>query len=74
MKTREIIVALLNPLLDTLDPTTFKRTAKSTLQEVLQKNGSPLPVYVLISDLKRENEKRFTVQVVLDDIVAATGY
>tara|TARA_Y100000590_G_scaffold215911_1_gene244673 strand:+ start:1907 stop:2632 length:726 start_codon:yes stop_codon:yes gene_type:complete len=74
MKTREIILALLNPLLDTLDPTTFKRSAKSTLQEVLQKNGSPLPVYVLISDLKRESEKRFTVQVLLDDRVAATGY
>ena len=44
------------------------------MQEVMQKNGSPLNVYVLISDLKRESEKRFTVQVLLDDTVAATGH
>ena len=73
-KTRDIVLTLLGSLLGNLDPLTVQRSAKSTLQEVLQKNGSRLPVYVLVSDLKRESEKRFTVQVLLEDTIAGTGY
>ena len=74
VKTKAVILVFLSSLLEVLDPLTFQRSAKSTLQEALQKNGSPLPVYVLISDLKREGEKRFTVQVLLEDTIAGTGY
>ena len=74
VKTKDIILVFLSPLLEALDPSTFQRSAKSSLQEVLQKNGSPLPVYILISDLKKESDKRFTVQVLLEDTIAGTGY
>ena len=49
------------------------RDAKSRLQEVLQGQGRPGPVYRTVSESGPEHQKTFVVEVLIDGVPAATG-
>lgn len=51
----------------------FGRDHKSALQETLQAQGRPLPVYRVSQETGPDHEKRFIVDAVLDEVVLAAG-
>lgn len=61
-KTREVFLALFEDLLKT--PEIYQeRDFKSQLQEILQKNGFPIPLYKIVEERGLAHEKSFTVKV-----------
>lgn len=49
------------------------RDAKSRLQEVLQGQGKPAPVYRVVSESGPEHQKTFIVEAVIDGVSVAEG-
>lgn len=50
-----------------------QRDAKSELQEYVQRDGAPAPVYVLVGTQGPDHDRRFRVQVVVNEVVIGQG-
>lgn len=64
---REIILRVMAPALDRVDPASLDKDPKTRLQERLQAQGLPLPVYELEQTLGKPHQREFVVNVTLAD-------
>jgi ribonuclease-3 len=71
---RAFVVQQLKPLVAKVRASSsFGRDHKSALQETLQAQNRPLPVYRVSRETGPDHEKRFAVDAVVDGTVLATG-
>jgi ribonuclease-3 len=69
---RATVRRLLGPVLEGLDPTTLPlEEPKSTLQELAQRRGLPLPVYRQLASSGPEHQRVFHFEVEMDGRVLA---
>ncbi len=72
---KKVVLALFESRLDTVKPT-IEKDAKTKLQEALQRQGLPLPDYLIVSQSGKAHDLNFEVQCVLkepDRYFNATG-
>ncbi len=71
---RTFVEQQLRPLVaDVRASSSFGRDHKSALQETLQAQGRPLPVYRVAAETGPDHDKRFEVDAAVDGVVLATG-
>ena len=70
---RELALRLLAPALEEADRQDAFRDAKSQLQEVVQRQGLPLPTYRIVETRGPEHQREFLVEVVVGDRVMGKG-
>jgi ribonuclease-3 len=70
---RRAILRLFNPLLEELSPDGLPRDAKSRLQELVQRQGKPAPVYQIVQETGPDHAKRFVAEALLEDEVLGQG-
>ena len=63
---RSLVLHWLKPRIQAMGDTGAERDAKSALQEFLQGQGLPLPVYETVSDSGEPHDKEFVVRVLVD--------
>ncbi len=68
-----LVLRWLGPRIEAMGDSGAERDAKSALQEFLQGQGLPLPVYETVSDSGEPHEKEFVVRVLLDERVVGAG-
>ena len=70
---RSVVLQWLNPRIRAMGDTGAERDAKSALQEFLQGQGLPLPVYETVSDSGEPHDERFAVRVLVDGCAMGKG-
>ncbi len=60
-------------LLDDIEKKTLFYDAKSNLQEIIQKDGRPSPVYELIDTSGPDHNRQFTTRVLIDGVEFSRG-
>ena len=70
---RSLVRRWLGPRIQALGDAMAERDAKSALQEFLQGQGLPLPVYETVSDTGEPHDERFTVRVLVDGCAMGRG-
>jgi ribonuclease-3 len=70
---REFILRTLAPEIAEVSRSRDWRDPKSTLQEMRQAERLSAPVYRLVAEHGKPHDRTFTIQVVLDDVVAGAG-
>lgn len=70
---RSLVLRWLGPRIEAMGDSGAERDAKSALQEFLQGQGLPLPVYETVSDSGEPHEKEFVVRVLADGRVLGAG-
>lgn len=69
------VVALYQPLLDQIDPKTLGKDAKTRLQEYLQANKHPLPVYEVTATTGEAHAQHFDVVCIIQPLgIRTAGY
>ena len=72
-KARALILRWLNDRIDRIGPQGAARDSKSALQERLQRQRLPLPIYQVIDETGPAHAKSFTVQALVEDQVLGEG-
>lgn len=72
-RARALVLRWLNDRLDRIGPRGAARDAKSALQERLQREGLPLPIYQVIAEAGPAHAKSFTVQALVEEQVVGEG-
>ena len=72
-KARSLVLRWLGPRIQAMGDSVAKRDSKSALQEFLQGQGLPLPVYETVPDARDPNGRAFTVRVLVDGHALGTG-
>jgi ribonuclease-3 len=67
-KTKNFILSLFKKHIDQIDRLPSLRDPKTTLQEIVQKKYKSKPEYVLIKESGPDHKKKFTVQLVVNNI------
>ena len=70
---RSLVLRSLGPRIEALGDAVAARDAKSALQEFLQGQGLPLPVYETVADEGTPDDKRFTARVLVDGRAMGEG-
>lgn len=70
---RSLVLQWLQPRIDAMGDSGAERDAKSALQEFLQGQGLPLPVYETVSDSGEPHDKEFAVRVLVDGHTMGQG-
>ncbi len=70
---RSLVLRWLGPRIQALGDAVAERDAKSALQEFLQGQGLPLPVYETVSDSGEPHDKEFVVRVLVDGCAMGKG-
>jgi len=65
--TKKIFKTIFIPELDQLTQSSVSKNPKGDLQEYAQQNGFPIPRYVLLETAGPEHDRRFTLEVKLND-------
>jgi len=65
--TKKIFKTIFIPELDQLTQSSVSKNPKGDLQEYAQQNGFPIPRYVLLETTGPEHDRRFTLEVMLND-------
>jgi ribonuclease-3 len=71
---RRLVLRWLGARLDILESGGANRDSKSTLQEVCQKRGLPLPTYELIEESGPSHDRHYEVRVLVDGEERGTGH
>ena len=71
--SRSLVLQWLQPRIQAMGNSGAERDAKSALQEFLQGQGLPLPVYETVSDSGEPHDKEFAVRVLVDGRAMGQG-
>ena len=69
-KTREVVLSLISDEIESFSP---EKNYKKKLQEILQKQNRPLPVYSLIRKRGKDHQPEFTYRVTTDGNISGEG-
>ena len=75
-KTTVFIEQVMYPWLEKINPDLIKKDPKSELQEILQQQGLQLPTYKTLDEFEVNNETKFKVQCVVEELtlnIISTG-
>ena len=72
-RARALVLRWLNDRIGRIGPQGAARDSKSTLQERLQREGLPLPVYQVIAETGPAHARSFTVQALVGEQVVGEG-
>lgn len=70
--TRDVVQRIMASRIAALDPERAQKDAKTRLQELLQSEGRPLPVYTVVDSMGDDHERVFRVRCALADSDHAT--
>ena len=70
---RSVVLRWLGPRIEAMGDAGAERDAKSALQEFLQGQGLPLPVYEVVSDAGEPDDRRFVVRALVDGRAMGEG-
>jgi ribonuclease-3 len=68
----DVVVALFEPIMATIDPRRLGKDPKTLLQEYLQKRHLPLPKYVVTGTTGEAHDQHFEVECVIDELEIRT--
>ena len=69
-KTRDVVLSLVSDEIESFSP---EKNYKKKLQEILQKQNRPLPVYSLVRKRGKDHEPEFTYRVTADGDISGEG-
>lgn len=75
-RAKSFIEAVMHPWLQGINPELIKKDPKSELQEILQQRGLQLPIYQTIEEVEINNEIKFKVQCMVNELklsIESTG-
>ncbi len=73
---KKVVEQVMQPWLLQINPDLIKKDPKSELQEILQQQGLQLPLYETIEEIEINNEIRFKVKCLVDELklsIISTG-
>ncbi len=72
-EAKKFVLALLKADIERIDRLSYLRDPKTTLQEIVQKKYKERPIYEVAEEKGPDHQKEFTVRLIINGNIAATG-